>query len=44
VDEALYRQIGAASPSQALVLLGDCNHVEGQHSRAQAIQEVPGMH
>ncbi|KAF1441782.1 hypothetical protein FQV07_0011647, partial [Pygoscelis papua] len=25
-DEALYRQIGAASHSQALVLMGDFNH------------------
>ena len=25
-DEALYRQIGAASNSQALVLMGDFNH------------------
>ena len=46
-DEALYRQMGAASRSQALILMGDFNHphylLEGQHSRAQAIQEVPGM-
>ncbi|GAB0203910.1 high affinity cAMP-specific and IBMX-insensitive 3',5'-cyclic phosphodiesterase 8B [Grus japonensis] len=27
VDEALYRQIGAASHSQALVLMGDFNHL-----------------
>jgi len=26
VDEALYRQIGAASHSQALVFVGDFNH------------------
>ncbi|GAB0207747.1 hypothetical protein GRJ2_003240400 [Grus japonensis] len=28
VDEALYRQIGAASYSQALVLMGDFNHTD----------------
>jgi len=28
VDEALYRQIGAASHSQALVLMGDFNHAD----------------
>ncbi|GAB0204502.1 hypothetical protein GRJ2_002915800 [Grus japonensis] len=44
-DEALYRQIEAVSRSQALVLIGDFNRhlLEGQHSRAQAIREVPGM-
>ncbi|PKU32688.1 nedd4-binding protein 2-like 2 [Limosa lapponica baueri] len=47
VDEALYRQLGAALHSQTLVLTGGLQPrrylLEGQHSRAQEIQEVLGM-
>lgn len=45
VDEALYRQLGAASWSQALVLVGDFNHpdIAGEATGgAQKAQEDPG--
>jgi len=43
--ETLCRQIEAASSSQVPVLMGDFNHLLAeQHSRALAIQEVPGLH
>ena len=42
-DEALYSQIGAASRSQALVLMGDFNHPDICWRDNTAGQEVPGM-
>ena len=46
-DETLYRQIGAASCSQTLVLREDFNHPDtcwrDNTAGHKAIQEVPGM-
>jgi len=45
VDEAFYRQLQAASQSQALVLMGDFNHPDiSWEDRTGAIQEVPTEH